>query len=183
MTDWKKLLANAGEILGLKSSVSSQGFDKRALSADPLDAPDPLPYVSRKALKRVKDVLPIPNECRYCGDHVYLVSNAEIYRGREFGEWPYVYWCEVCDAYVGLHPNTDLPLGTLANKELREARKSGKSAFIRLQKNNGWSRDLAYSWLSERMGMPKNECHWGWFEIEQCATAERLCKEALGGQP
>lgn len=151
--------------------------DARALSTKPLVAPAPLPYVSRRALRRVKNPLPAPTCCPYCEGPVALVSNAEVY-GREYGAWPYLYLCRACDAYVGLHPDTDIPLGKLADRELREARKESKGVFQSLSARQGWSRTEAYKWLADRMGIPVGECHFGWFDLERCEQAGRTMEIA-----
>lgn len=147
-------------------------------SPEPLDAPPPLPHVSRRALKRVKNPLPLPDECPYCEGTPRIVSNAEIY-GREYGEWPYTVLCDGCGAYVGLHPHTDVPLGTLADRNLREARKKGKGWFMKLQRKRGMSRNSAYQWLSDQLGIGIEECHWAWFDEQQCNRAEGVCIQAL----
>lgn len=154
-------------------------IDPRANSAERLVAPAPLPHVSRRALKRVKNPLPTPVDCRYCGEHVDLVCNSEIYNGRSYGDWPYAYLCSGCRAYVGLHPDTDIPLGTLANDLLRKDRNSSKDMFHKLKEKRGFSRTLAYEWLAGRMGISVAECHFGWFEHEQCGQALRICLEDL----
>lgn len=156
-------------------------IDPRAFSNEKLEAPHPLPFVSRKALKRVKNPLPAPENCPYCEAAVRLVGHAEIYGGREFGDWPYVYLCsgDECSAYVGLHPATDIPLGTLANTDLRRARKENKRVFMAVIAGYVMSRTEAYQWLAEAMGIPVAECHWGWFDIEQCELAGRICAEEL----
>ena len=133
---------------------------------------------SRSATARVKDVLPPPETCPYCGSPVELVNNSEIY-GREYGKWPWAYRCKPCDTYVGMHPYTNLPLGTLANSELREARKRAKSLFQPLWQNHG-TRSNAYRWLAERMGIPAEQCHFGWFTVEQCDLAYKICKTRQG---
>ena len=153
-------------------------MDPRANSTEKLRAPAPLPHISRRALKRVKHPEPMPSCCRYCSGTVKLVDNSEIY-GRSYGEWPYMIWCETCDAYVGLHPHTDIPLGTLADKPLREARKTNKALFLRLQREQGWSRTEAYSWLADEMKIPAMDCHWGLFEEAQCEKAGRICERQL----
>lgn len=153
-------------------------IDARAASVEKLVPPHPLPYVSRKALKRVKDRVAPPTDCHHCGSMVELVSNAEIY-GREYGDWPYAYKCIGCDSYVGIHPNTDLPLGTLADKDTREARKACKKAFIDFQRASGMSRNQAYAWLAQRMAILKSECHWGMFSVAQAELAGAICKEQL----
>lgn len=155
-------------------------IDPRANSAERLVAPAPLPHLSRKALKRVKNPLPAPMQCRYCGGSVHLVNNSEIYLGREYGEWPFAYLCSSCRAYVGLHPSTDIPLGTLADGHLRAARNRSKAAFHAYMKKSGLTRTLAYQWLAGRMGITVDECHFGWFEVEACAIAEKISKQASG---
>lgn len=152
--------------------------DPRAFSAEKLPTTTPLPYISRRALKRIPDFISPPDACRYCGGAVEIADNSEVY-GKSYGEWPYCYLCRACGAYVGLHPDTDLPLGTMADKSLRQARKSGKNTFYALIKKNNWDRDTAYAWLSDKLGIPKNECHWGMFEADQCERAQRLCNAEL----
>ena len=153
-------------------------IDPRANSAERLVAPAPLPHLSRKALKRVKNPLPIPTDCRYCAGHVELVNNSAIY-GREYGEWPFAYRCTDCKAYVGLHPSTDIPLGTLAAPQLRKDRNAAKDAFHRVKEKRGFSRSLAYQWLAGKMGIEVGVCHFGWFDQEDCAKALALCTEDL----
>lgn len=146
-------------------------IDPRAESLDKLVPEDPLPYVSRRALKRVKNPLPVPKVCPYCNGPVALVENSAIYWGKSYGEWPYAFLCRPCDAYVGLHPDTDIPLGTLANKDLREDRKWAKSLFHKLMDERGWDRTAMYEWLAGEMKIPVGECHFGWFDNESCFKA------------
>ncbi|MCU9949828.1 DUF3268 family zinc-finger domain-containing protein [Pseudomonas sp. PDM13] len=155
-------------------------IDPRANSAEKLVPPAPLPLVSRAALRRVRDAMPPPTACPYCEGPVALVCNSEIY-GREFGAWPYAYRCVPCDAMVGLHPATDLPLGTLANKQLRAARATNKQLFHRVKDRFGFTRSQAYEWLALQMGIPKAECHFGWFDLARCAQAGAVCKEVRRG--
>jgi len=155
-------------------------IDPRAFSTEKLEPPHPLPFVSRKALKRVKNPLPMPESCRYCGPKtsVFIGHHEEVYGlGRSYGDWPYVYLCEDCGAYVGIHPATDIPLGTLANPELRRARKHNKNLFNRMMDTDGLSRSEAYQILAEKLGIPVIECHWGWFDVEQCERAGQICKQ------
>ncbi len=154
-------------------------IDPRANSPERLAAPSPLPHVSRRALKRVKDALPAPTHCRYCDGSVHLVNNSEIYNGRSYGDWPYAYLCSDCDAYVGLHPDTDVPLGTLADGGLRNARNKSKALFHKVKERRGLSRSLAYQWLAGKLGIPVSECHFGWFESEQCARVVFVCNADL----
>lgn len=153
-------------------------IDPRAKSLERIVAPAPLPHVSRRALARVKNPLPVPTTCRYCAGQVELVNNSQIY-GREYGDWPFAYRCEDCKSYVGLHPDTDIPLGTLATAQLRKDRNTSKDMFHKLKAKRGFTRSLAYEWLANKMGIRVGECHFGWFDQEQCALALRVCSEGL----
>lgn len=124
---------------------------------------------SRRAVARVTNPLPVPTECPHCADRVELVDNAEIY-GRSFGEWPWAYLCRGCRAYVGLHPFTDIPLGTLATAEIRAARKRAKAAFNPLWKSGRMTRSEAYRWLGAQLGLDEAHTHIGWFDVAQCAA-------------
>lgn len=157
----------------MKKQLEVLGVDPRGSSPDRLPAKDPLPYISRAALRRVKDRSPIPTECSYCNAAVALVNNREIY-GRSYGEWPFAYECTNCNAYVGVHPHTDLPLGTLADSFTRDARKAAKFPFMTLvrQKFKG-DRTGAYKWLSRVSGIPRAKCHFGMMDE---ATANQVLK-------
>lgn len=153
-------------------------IDPRCNTPEPIPAPAPLPYVSREALKRVKDPLPPPIACRYCNGQVRLVQNAVIYKGRSYGKWPYVYLCNGCWAYIGLHPDTDIPLGTLANRALRDARNRTKAIFQNYLSDAGMSRTTAYRWLADQMGIEVSSCHFGWFEQSDCDRVRAIVESA-----
>lgn len=94
-----------------------------------------------------------------------------------------VYHCSDCDAYVGVHKNTDRALGRLANKELREAKKLAHRHFDSLWKravDKGRSkkeaRGAAYQWLSDQLGTPKEYTHIGMFDIDLCKRVVEVCK-------
>lgn len=162
----------------------SQERDPRCKAPAKLVPPFPLPHVSRRALARVKDWLPPPQTCHYCSGPVVLAANSEVYGGRSFGDWPYVYLCRFCSAYVGLHPDTDLPLGFVADDVTREARKEAKRAFQRMtimlfSHYKRDARERAYDWLSFAMGIPRHETHFGWFDFERCEKAREVCGDAM----
>lgn len=120
-----------------------------------------------------------PTICRYCGSPVVYTSNAEIY-GREYGEGR-CYLCRNCRAFVGVHPGTDTPLGTLANEELRRYRKAAHFWFDKIWKSPTkiTTRDKAYKWLSKELGLPKEETHIGMFEKEQCEKVMEISQKKL----
>lgn len=132
---------------------------------------------SRRAMARVQNPLPIPRICPHCGSAVTLVDNSEIY-GASYGDWPYAYRCQSmsCDSHVGLHPYTNLPLGTLAQPSTRAARTFAKQHFNPIWKQGDMTRSEAYEWLAKGMGLEREECHLGLFSEAQCATVIQLCK-------
>lgn len=152
-------------------------IDPRAYSTEVLPATAPLPYISRRALQTIRYPAPIPTRCNCCqSPEVELVEHSAIYGGRSYGDWPYAYLCLSCRAYVGLHPQTDIPLGTLADKPLREARKTCKKPFDALWQGGAMSRTQAYKWLAGQMGISVKQCHFALFTIEQCNQARALCE-------
>ncbi len=120
-----------------------------------------------------------PTICRYCGSPVVYTSNAEIY-GKEYGTGK-CYLCRNCRAFVGVHPGTDTPLGTLANEELREWRKEAHFWFDRIWKKPTriTTRYNAYGYLARKMGLSREETHIGMFEIEQCKKVIEFSKEKM----
>ena len=146
-----------------KTRSERAGLAKRTTPVTPWDP-------SRRATARVPDPLPAPTTCRHCESQVDLVSNAEIY-GTEYGQWPWAYLCRGCGAHVGIHPFTNIPLGYLANKLEREARKRAKAQFNKIWRGDIEFRNRAYSWLANRMGIPRSECHFGMFDVTQCEQA------------
>ena len=65
-----------------------------------------------------------PEKCPCCGSPVVLRSADGIYKSNPHHVQLYV--CSkypVCDAYVRVIPGTTIPLGTMADKQLRYLRK------------------------------------------------------------
>jgi hypothetical protein len=122
-------------------------------------------------------------KCPYCGEVAQVRDSAVIY-GRSYGP---VYICPnypECDAYVGVHPGTLTPLGTLANEELRSWRKKAHDVFDPLWKSGKMRRSKAYKWLRNTLHLSKNDGHIGMFTVEQCRqlieAAERKKNELEG---
>lgn len=129
---------------------------------------------SRRATERVQNPIPVPSECPHCaGTDIEICKNSRIYRGQEYGKWPWVVLCNDCYAYVGLHPFTGIPLGTLADRRTRDARKQSKKRFIAWQEEHGMDRNDAYRLLAQEMKVPYKECHFAWFSVNQCNQAEQ----------
>lgn len=118
--------------------------------------------------------------CGYCGGVAELADSAEVYWGHSYG---YIYLCRPCGAWVGCHPNTMQPLGTLANAELRQWRNHAHASFDVLWRGPRakMKRQEAYAWLAEKLNLTKEECHIGLFTIEQCKRVVQVCiQEQVG---
>ncbi len=114
--------------------------------------------------------------CHYCGREAERVTGKEVYPAFQYLWDKWFYRCLPCGAYVGCHPYSWRPLGTLANAELRAARIMAHSSFDPLWRNGEFkSRREAYKWLGEKMGLDRDDCHIGNFNLEQCLEVERLC--------
>jgi len=109
------------------------------------------------------DYYPIPTICCYCVSPVIFTGNEAIY-GRKYGNGM-CYKCTSCDSYVSVHSGTKIPMGRLANQELRDLKVQCHALFDPLWKNKGpIRRDQAYVWLAEVLGITQCECHFGWFD-------------------
>ena len=102
--------------------------------------------------------------CPYCKEQAEWVENKEIY-GRNYGKSYMVWLCKKCNAYVGCHKNTKEPLGTLANKELRDLRIKAHNAIDVYWKELDYSRGEVYRKLKEHFGFP---IHIGEADKELC---------------
>jgi hypothetical protein len=132
---------------------------------------------SKSATARVKHPIKAPKTCPCCTTGYVTIEPNETIYGWPYGDWPWVFVCSNCQAYVGLHPFTDIPLGTLADKPTREARKSSKASFIAWFHEAGISRGHAYRTLADSMKLAPELCHFAMFTVEQCKHAQGIMLE------
>jgi hypothetical protein len=80
---------------------------------------------------------------------------------------------------VQIHSNSKnaLPMGRLANKELRAAKREFFLAMRPIIDMAG--RRRAYEWLAKVMGMTTHQCDCHRFDLQQCLHATALCIEHL----
>lgn len=100
-------------------------------------------------------------DCPYCGESSVRMTQTEYY-GREFnGNLMFV--CRPCDATVGCHPD-GRPLGSLADKELRQLRRACHDALDHWWKGRAVTRKMMYRFLREDTGVG----HIGETSAEDC---------------
>lgn len=114
--------------------------------------------------------------CPYCGNSTALVRGSAIYPRIPELAAKWFYLCRPCDAYVGCHPGTTHPLGSLANAELRSARRRAHGAFDPIWHRGEMTRRDAYQWLATELNLSVCDCHIGMFDLETCVRVVELCR-------
>lgn len=129
--------------------------------------------------------------CPYCDNPAVLSTGADL-----FPHLPELsikrYWvCGPCDARVGCHAkgasvpvpggrrqtsDGTLPLGRLANAELRQAKRAAHAAFDPIWRDGHMARTTAYASLARFLGVRLDECHIGEFDYWTCLEVVRFTK-------
>ena len=118
----------------------------------------------------------------YCGSPVVFRSADGIYHDNSKGTMLYVcsHYPE-CDAYVRAHAGTNIPVGSLANHELRTLRRTAHQYFDRLYQSGYMSKQDAYQWLADLICAPLSEAHIGYLREYYCKQvieeSRKLLKE------
>jgi ssDNA-binding Zn-finger/Zn-ribbon topoisomerase 1 len=107
--------------------------------------------------------------CPVCGG-IGLLKRRNFISGRDSDtEWVWV--CPnypECDTYVGCYPSTPNPLGTMANRKLRQLRCIAHKSFDRLWKSGRMTRSKAYTELALFLGVRKRMAHIGMLDEDGC---------------
>lgn len=117
-----------------------------------------------------------PKICPFCGNKVIYTSNSLVY-GKEYRNGK-CYLCKNCYAYTGVHTGTDIAVGILANKEMRNLKIQCHDIFDKLWTNNK-ERNQLYKKLAERMNIDRKHCHFGHFDIKELQKALEILKEGI----
>ena len=118
--------------------------------------------------------------CPYCGAEVVLRDSSYIYKNKNKHKNEKMWVCSnfpECDAYVGCHEGTTLPLGRPANLRLRILKAEAHRQFDPIWKSGLMSRREAYKWLANMLNISLDECHMGMFDVKMCQKVIRLCKK------
>ena len=120
-----------------------------------------------------------PTTCNLCGGKVIYTSNAQIY-GKEYGSGK-CYLCTSCGAYVGTHkPRPREALGLLADARMRAGKQMCHAVFDSKWKGKPKAhkkRQDLYRWLAQRMDIPIDDCHFGYFDLTQLRKAYKILLE------
>lgn len=114
--------------------------------------------------------------CPYCKKPSEFIDSQVVYKWTSYGM---IYYCASCEAYVGVHKDTDKALGRLANKELREWKSNAHFWFDKIWKEGYMSRSEAYLWLSQKSNLPAEYTHIGMFGVETCQKVVQFSQDLL----
>ena len=98
--------------------------------------------------------------CPHCGAVAVIRPAAEIYNDDRRKDELYV--CKnypECKSYVGMHTGTRIPLGTLANGDLRNLRIKAHRRFDQIWQRGIMSRNAAYRWMADSFGMTLDDAN------------------------
>ena len=117
-----------------------------------------------------------PKTCNICGGPVEYTTLERVYGhflkyGKKSG---HCYHCKSCGAVVGTH--VDRPLeayGLLANQEMAVLRQRNHDMFDHFWKNRA-ERTKMYKKLADAMGIPFEECHFGYFNVEELEKSYQI---------
>lgn len=132
--------------------------------------------------------------CMTCStdSRVRLTNGKEIYPHRADLHHKTIWKCDGCSGYVGCHPGGDRALGTPANTQLRRARMDLHNELVdplwrNAVKTGGYNvrfsdkdargaiertaRTRVYEFLADKLGIGREQCHIGMFNLEQCRNA------------
>lgn len=118
--------------------------------------------------------------CPYCGSHTILRSADGIYIDNSSNTQLYV--CKNyprCDSYVRVHPGTTIPMGTVANGELRALRTEAHRYFNQLYQRGPMTKQDAYLWLAAKLDAPQSQAHIGYLNEYRCKQVIEDCKKEL----
>ena len=117
--------------------------------------------------------------CLYCSKTIIFRSADGIYKENNRNTMLYV--CSgypICDAYVRVIPGTKVPVGSMANGNLRALRKEAHAQFDKLYLTELMTRSQAYEWLAGILQVPLSKAHIGQLGEYYCrqiiAESQRL---------
>lgn len=107
--------------------------------------------------------------CPYCGSSVVYRSADGIYHDNSKNTMLYVcsHYPE-CDSYVRVHQGTNIPVGSMANHELRTLRRTAHYYFDQLYRSGYMTKQDAYQWLSDLISAPISQAHIGYLGDYYC---------------
>ena len=117
--------------------------------------------------------------CPNCGAKATLHPASFVY-GNDCGTYKYLYVCDrypACNSYVAAHRTTRLPLGSLADGDLRHKRIQAHRAFDRLWRSGLMTKKEAYQWVQTEFGLHEEQAHIAQFGAYMCDRLICACEK------
>lgn len=117
--------------------------------------------------------------CPYCGSQATLHPADYVY-GKSAIPGNLLYVCDrypACDAYVGAHQKTKLPMGSLANGDLRHKRIEAHRSFNWLWTSGLMTKSQAYRWMQAKLGLSDSQAHIAKFSAYMCDQLICICRD------
>lgn len=118
--------------------------------------------------------------CPYCRAKATLHPASYVF-GASAKPGSLLYVCDrypTCDAYVGAHVRTKLPMGTLADGDLRHKRIEAHKAFDWLWRSGLMTKAQAYKWMQAKLGLNSAQAHIANFSYYMCDQLIQISMEA-----
>lgn len=122
--------------------------------------------------------------CPYCGAKATLRPSSAVY-GDAAKTDGYLYVCDrypKCDSYVGAHKRSKLPMGILANGDLRNKRIQAHKAFDWMWKSGLMTKWQAYKWMQGKLDLSDEQAHIAMFSEYMCDRLIAECNKAYANQ-
>lgn len=116
--------------------------------------------------------------CIECGGLARPVKGNVTHPGVKHLAEQTFYLC-ICGAFVGSHPNTNLPVGHAAGPTTRYWRNQAHLWFDLIWRERHMTREAAYNWLTRAMGMSRMKCHIGKMGSEDAIRVVNITKIKL----
>ena len=127
----------------------------------------------------MNDLKRVNIHCPNCGAKATLHPASYVYdNSRSAGS--YLYVCNrypICNSYVAAHRSTLLPMGSLADAELRHKRIQAHRAFDRLWRSGLMSKKEAYQWMQTEFGLHEEQAHIAQFGTYMCDRLIHACEQ------
>lgn len=122
-----------------------------------------------------------PIRCPYCGAQAALRPSTVVY-GDKARPGEFLYVCPrypACNSYVGAHKKSLLPMGTMANGDLRNKRIRAHQAFDRLWKYGIMEKWQAYRWMQAKFSLSSEQAHIAKFSEYMCDQLICVCDQVI----
>ncbi len=117
--------------------------------------------------------------CPYCGAEAKLRPSSVVYKENTLKDG-FLFVCDrypKCDAYVAAHADSRLPMGTLANGDLRHKRIEAHKVFGKLWQSGLMSKHDAYIWMQSKFALGREQAHIAMFSEYMCDKLIEACNE------